>query len=166
MLVSHDAVPDLTDQVLRADQAVKAELFTADRRLIIAGCSYYWPESVFSCRSAPVLWCRRNRGGRPAFGHRWQCSDGYRTGNGVGLMAARIVRETARCVECRGLHPKQTDCCQDPLSSSGRYRRSARWQMRQAKPAMLTVAEVDMRASFGSRLSMALDNDERAAPAE
>ena len=53
MLVSHGAVPDLTDQVLRADQAVKAELFTADRRLIIAGCSYYWPESVFSCRSAP-----------------------------------------------------------------------------------------------------------------
>jgi hypothetical protein len=34
--------------------------------------------------------------------------------------------------------------------------------MRQAKPAMLTVAEVDMRASFGSRLSMALDNDERS----
>ncbi|HLQ92194.1 MAG TPA: hypothetical protein VK148_19405 [Xanthobacteraceae bacterium] len=29
--------------------------------------------------------------------------------------------------------------------------RVARWQMRQAKPAMLTVAEVDMRASFGSR---------------
>jgi hypothetical protein len=28
--------------------------------------------------------------------------------------------------------------------------------------AMLTVAEVDMRASFGSRLSMALDNDERS----
>ena len=44
-MVSHDAVPDLTDQVLRADQAVKAELFTADRRLIIAGCSYYWPEA-------------------------------------------------------------------------------------------------------------------------
>ncbi len=39
--VSHDAVLDLTDQVF---QAVKAELFTADRRLIIAGCSYYWPE--------------------------------------------------------------------------------------------------------------------------
>ncbi len=77
-------------------------------------------------------------------------------------MAARIVRETARCVECRGLHPKQTDCCQDPLSSSGRYRRSARWQMRQAKPAMLTVAEVDMRASFGSRLSMAIDKNERS----
>ena len=35
---------------------------------------------------------------------------------------------------------------QDPLSSSGRYRQSARWQMRQAKPAMLT--EVDMRASM------------------
>ena len=34
--------------------------------------------------------------------------------------------------------------------------------MRQAKPAMLTVADVDMRASFGSRLSMALDNDERS----
>jgi hypothetical protein len=31
------------------------------------------------------------------------------------------------------------------LSSSGRYRRNARWQMRQAKPAMLT--EVDIRAS-------------------
>ena len=27
-----------------------------------------------------------------------QCSDGYRTANGVSLMAARIVRETARCV--------------------------------------------------------------------
>jgi len=35
-VVSHDATPDLTDQVLRADQAVKAELFTADRRLMIA----------------------------------------------------------------------------------------------------------------------------------
>jgi hypothetical protein len=34
---------------------------------------------------------------------------------------------------------------QDPLSSSGRYRRSARWQMRQAKPAMLT--EVDMHTA-------------------
>jgi hypothetical protein len=44
-------------------------------------------------------------------------------------------------------------------ASSGRYRRSAHWQMRQAKP---TVAEVDMRASFGSRLSMALDNNERS----
>jgi hypothetical protein len=38
-VVSHDAVPDLTDQVLRADQAVKAELFTADRWLIIAPLS-------------------------------------------------------------------------------------------------------------------------------
>jgi hypothetical protein len=28
---SHDAVSDLTDQILRADQAVKAALFTADR---------------------------------------------------------------------------------------------------------------------------------------
>ncbi len=35
----------------------------------------------------------------------------------------------------------------DPLSSSGRYRRSARWQMRQAKPAMLT--EVDICYKFG-----------------
>jgi hypothetical protein len=35
---------------------------------------------------------------------------------------------------------------QDPLSLSSRYRRSARRQMRQAKPAMLT--EVDMRASM------------------
>ena len=33
--------------------------------------------------------------------------------------------------------------------------------MRQAKP-MLTVAEMDMRASFGSRLSMALDDNERS----
>jgi hypothetical protein len=44
-VVSHDAVPDLTDQVLRADHAVKAGLFTADRRLIVAGCSDYWPEA-------------------------------------------------------------------------------------------------------------------------
>ncbi len=55
MLVSHDAVPDLTDQVLRADQAVKAELFTADRRLIIAGCSYYWPEA-YSVAVLPRLY--------------------------------------------------------------------------------------------------------------
>ena len=55
MLVSHDAVPDLTDQVLRADQAVKAELFTADRRLIIAGCSYYWPEA-YSVAVLPQLY--------------------------------------------------------------------------------------------------------------
>ena len=34
--------------------------------------------------------------------------------------------------------------------------------MRQAKPAMLTVAEVDMRASFGSQLSMAIDKNERS----
>ncbi len=44
-VVSHDAVPDLTDKVLRADHAVKAGLFTSDRRLIIAGCSDYWPEA-------------------------------------------------------------------------------------------------------------------------
>jgi hypothetical protein len=54
-VVSHDAVPDLTDQVLRADQAVKAELFTADRRLIIAGCSYYWPEA-YSVAVLPRLY--------------------------------------------------------------------------------------------------------------
>ena len=54
-MVSHDAVPDLTDQVLRADQAVKAELFTADRRLIIAGCSYYWPEA-YSVAVLPRLY--------------------------------------------------------------------------------------------------------------
>ena len=34
--------------------------------------------------------------------------------------------------------------------------------MREAKTAMLTVAEVDMRASFGSRLSMAIDKNERS----
>ena len=44
-VVSYDAVPDLTEQVVRADHAVKAGLFTADRRLIIAGCSDYWPEA-------------------------------------------------------------------------------------------------------------------------
>jgi hypothetical protein len=54
-VVSHDAVPDLTDQVLRADQAVKAELCTADRRLIIAGCSYYWPEA-YSVAVLPQLY--------------------------------------------------------------------------------------------------------------
>jgi len=55
-VVSHDAVPDLTDQVLRADQAVKAELFTADRRLIIAGCSCYWPEAYSVDRSGRSAW--------------------------------------------------------------------------------------------------------------
>jgi len=57
------------------------------------------------------------------------------------------ARPVSRRRGCRGLHPKQTaeygrpawaeihDCRQDPLSSSHR-------QMRQAKPAMLTVAEV------------------------
>ena len=51
-VVSHDAVLDLTDQVLRAD---KAELFTADRWLIIAGCSYYWPEA-YSVAVLPRLY--------------------------------------------------------------------------------------------------------------
>jgi len=54
-VVSHDAVPDLTDQVLRADHAVKAGLFTADRRLIIAGCSDYWPEA-YSVAVLPGLY--------------------------------------------------------------------------------------------------------------
>lgn len=44
-VVSHDAAPDLTDQIGRADHAVKAGLFTMDRRLIVAGCSDYWPEA-------------------------------------------------------------------------------------------------------------------------
>lgn len=44
-VVSHDAVPDLTEQILRADHAVTAGLFTTDGRLIIAGCSDYWPEA-------------------------------------------------------------------------------------------------------------------------
>jgi len=73
-------------------------------------------------------------------------------------MTAMIVKEIGRRVKRRGATPQATaeygrpawaeihDCRQDPLSSSGRYRRSARRQMRQAKPAMLT--EVDMRASM------------------
>src|SRR6202035_4618588 len=44
-VISHGDAPDLTDRVLRADHAVKAGLLTADRRLIIAGCTDYWPDA-------------------------------------------------------------------------------------------------------------------------
>jgi hypothetical protein len=54
-VVSHDAVPDLTDQLSRADHAVKAGLSTADRRLIVAGCSDYWP-GAYSVAVLPGLY--------------------------------------------------------------------------------------------------------------
>ncbi|MDF0580368.1 hypothetical protein [Bradyrhizobium yuanmingense] len=50
-VVLHDVAPALTHQVARADHAVKAGLFTTDRRLVVAGCSDYWPEAY----SIPVL---------------------------------------------------------------------------------------------------------------
>jgi hypothetical protein len=54
-VVSHDDAPDLTDQVRRADHAVKAGLFTANRRLIIAACTDYWPDA-YSIEVLPGLY--------------------------------------------------------------------------------------------------------------
>jgi hypothetical protein len=54
-VVSHDGVPELSDQLSRTDHAVRAGLFTADRRLIIAGCTDYWPDA-FSLVVRPGLY--------------------------------------------------------------------------------------------------------------
>jgi hypothetical protein len=49
--------PSLISQIrfYARTRPVKAELFTADRRLIIAGCSYYWPEA-YSVAVLPRLY--------------------------------------------------------------------------------------------------------------
>jgi hypothetical protein len=54
-VVSHDVVPDLTNNLLRADHAVAAGLSTEDRRLIVAGCSDYWP-AAYSVAVLPGLY--------------------------------------------------------------------------------------------------------------
>ena len=55
-VVSHESVPELSGQLARADHAVRAGLSTTDRRLIVAGCTEYWP-AAFSRRSAWALRC-------------------------------------------------------------------------------------------------------------
>jgi hypothetical protein len=49
--------PSLISQIrfYARTRPVRAELFTADRRLIIAGCSYYWPEA-YSVAVLPRLY--------------------------------------------------------------------------------------------------------------
>ncbi len=54
-VVSHESAPELSGQVIRADHAVRAGLSTATRRLIVAGCTEYWP-NAFSLEVRPGLY--------------------------------------------------------------------------------------------------------------
>jgi hypothetical protein len=54
-VVSHESAPELSGQLARADHAVLAGLSTAARRLIVAGCTEYWP-SAFSLGARPGLY--------------------------------------------------------------------------------------------------------------
>jgi hypothetical protein len=54
-VVSHDCVPELSSQIARADHAVRAGLSTTGRRLIVAGCTDYWP-ATFSLDVEPGLY--------------------------------------------------------------------------------------------------------------
>jgi hypothetical protein len=44
-VVSHDSEPELSEPLACADHAVRGGLSTADRGLIVAGCSDYWPDA-------------------------------------------------------------------------------------------------------------------------
>jgi hypothetical protein len=54
-VVSHEGVPELSHQLVRADHAIQAGLSTTGRRLIVAGCTEYWP-TAFSLDVGPGLY--------------------------------------------------------------------------------------------------------------
>jgi hypothetical protein len=54
-VISHDNVPELSNRLSRADHAVTAGLFTGSQRLIVAGCTDYWPDA-FSLEVRPGLY--------------------------------------------------------------------------------------------------------------
>lgn len=54
-VVSHEGVPELSGELARADHAVRAGLSTTGPRLIVAGCTEYWP-TAFSLDLGPGLY--------------------------------------------------------------------------------------------------------------